>query len=55
MTDKKGQFKDSQFEDSRFEFWVADRSQLGCVIHAVPAQKKLVQHCSMVFSQFTCI
>jgi hypothetical protein len=29
ITDKKGQFQDSQFEDSRFEFWAADRSQFG--------------------------
>ncbi len=29
MTDKRGQFKDSEFENSSFEFWVADRSQFG--------------------------
>jgi hypothetical protein len=55
MTDKMSQFKDSQFKDSRFEFWVADRSQFGrnCDPY-LPSTTKLVQHCSMVFSQFTC-
>jgi hypothetical protein len=50
MTDKRGQFKDSQFEDSRFEFWVADRSQFGenCDLY-LPSTTKLVQRCSMVF------
>jgi hypothetical protein len=50
MTDKRGQFKDSQFEDSRFEFWVVDRSQFGgnCYPYLM-STTKLVQDYSMVF------